>query len=44
MRPQAGKYEARPRDFVAEHVRRYEGTGDLRAGPFEGRPTIILTT
>ncbi|MFF7593916.1 nitroreductase/quinone reductase family protein [Streptomyces mirabilis] len=44
MAPLAGQYAPSPRDFVAEHVQRHEETGDVYAGPIEGRPTIILTT
>ena len=31
-------------DFVAEHVRRYEETGDIHCGPIEGQPTVLLMT
>ena len=38
------EYIPSPKDFVAEHVRRYEATGDVMSGPFEGQPTVVLTT
>jgi deazaflavin-dependent oxidoreductase (nitroreductase family) len=37
-------YEPSPREHVREHVRRYEETGDVYSSPFEGQPTVILTT
>ena len=40
----SGQYEPSPQERVAEHVRNYEQTGDVYSGPFDGQPTVILTT
>ncbi|GAA1828555.1 nitroreductase family deazaflavin-dependent oxidoreductase [Pseudonocardia ailaonensis] len=39
-----GDYEPSPAQFVEDHVRRYEETGDPYSGPFDGQPCVILTT
>ena len=37
-------YEASPQDWVADHVERYERTGGVEGGEFNGIPCVILTT
>lgn len=37
-------YEASPHDWVADHVERYERTGGVEGGEFNGIPCVILTT
>lgn len=38
------EYGPSPEAHVATHVADYEKSGDVYSGPFEGQPTVILTT